>query len=152
MSSLFWDLFNLKNNFHIDGHHHFIKVVVSFSNKRVDVPLRERVSPGGRGFSVRVWSGAAVANVCGKRSRASHGVWSLLVLSALADSSEGFDGTHQKPSLCFLLPYVPCWNWIDPFCQLSGSKLRDFCTMIYSRTQQLLLNSPESSCLKKKVH
>lgn len=68
----------------------------------------ERVSPGGRGFSVRVWSGAAVANVCGKRSRASHGVWSLLVLSAIADSSEGFDGTHQKPSLCFLLPYVPC--------------------------------------------
>lgn len=59
----------------------------------------ERACPRGEGFSVRQWSSAAAAaaaNVCGKCSRTSHGIWSLLVLSALADSSEGFGGTHQK--------------------------------------------------------
>lgn len=51
-----------------------------------------------------VWSGTAAASVCGKRSRVAHGIWSLLVLSALADSSEGFNGIHCKPSLSILLP------------------------------------------------
>lgn len=46
---------------------------------------------------MRVWIGTAAANVGGKCSRVAHGIWSLLVLSALADSSGSFDGTHHKP-------------------------------------------------------
>lgn len=46
---------------------------------------------------MRVRRGTVVASVCGKRSRVAHGIWSLLVLSALADSSDSFDGTHRKP-------------------------------------------------------
>lgn len=65
---------------------------------------------------MRVWPGTAVASVCGKRSRLARGIWSLLVLSALADSSDDFDGTHRKPpqgvgrqlpvALCFTVVWI----------------------------------------------
>lgn len=73
----------------------------------------------------------AVANVCGKLSRVAHGIWSLLVLSALADSLDGFDGTHRKgldcsSSLAFYCcldmtnSCVICWPLASIVCTVSS--------------------------------